>query len=62
MEIILKIHDKEYSISREIDNPDAENVMFAIESLVNKVPGLDADTIEEYVIGWAKDIQNKRLI
>ena len=62
MEIILKIHEKEYSVSREIDNPDADNVMFAIESLVSKVPGLDNDAIEEYVIAWAEEIQNKRLI
>ena len=62
MELILKIHDKEYSISREVDNPDADNVMFAIESLVSEVPGLDNDAIEEYVIGWAEEIQNKRLI
>jgi hypothetical protein len=62
MELILKIHDKEYSISREVDNPDVDNVMFAIESLVNNVPGLDNDAIEEYVIGWAEEIQNKRLI
>lgn len=62
MELILKIDDKEYSVSREVDNPDADNVMFAIESLVNKVPGIDTDAIEEYVIGWAEEIQNKRLI
>jgi hypothetical protein len=62
MELILKIDDKEYSVSREVDNPDADNVMFAIESLVSKVPGIDTDAIEEYVIGWAEEIQNKRLI
>jgi hypothetical protein len=62
MEIILKIQSEEYSISREIDNPDADNVMFAIESLVSKVPGLDNDAIEEYIIAWAEEIQNKRLI
>jgi len=62
MEIILKIQGEEYSVSREIDNPDADNVMFAIESLVSKVPGLDNDAIEEYVIAWAEEIQNKRLI
>ena len=62
MELILKIDDKEYSVSREVDNPDADNVMFAIESLVSKGPGIDTDAIEEYVIGWAEEIQNKRLI
>jgi hypothetical protein len=36
--------------------------MFAIESLVSKVPGLDTDAIEEYIIAWAEEIQNKRLI
>lgn len=62
MELILKIQGEEYSVSREIDNPDTDNVMFAIESLVSKVPGIDTDAIEEYVIGWAEEIQNKRLI
>jgi len=62
MEIILKIQSEEYSISRELDNPDADKVMFAKESLVSKVPGLDTDAIEEYIIAWAEEIQNKRLI
>jgi hypothetical protein len=63
MEIILRINQEEYSTSRDdIDNPDTDNVMFAIESLVSKVPGIDTDAIEEYVIGWAEEIQNKRLI
>lgn len=62
MELTLKIKDKEYSISRELDNPDADNIMFAIESLVSKVPGLDNNAIEEYVIAWAEEIQNKKLI
>jgi len=61
MELILKINEEEYKVSRELDNPDTDNVMYAIESLVSKVPGLDTDAIEDYVIGWAEEIQNKRL-
>ena len=62
MKLILKIKDKEYSISRELDNPDADNIMFAIESLVNQIPEIDTNTVEEYILGWAEEIQNKRLI
>lgn len=62
MKLTLIIKDTEYSISRELDNPDADNIMFAIESLVNQIPELDTDAIEEYILGWAKEIQNKRLI
>ena len=60
MEIILKIGQEEYSISRDIDNPDTDNVMYAIESLVNMVPGLDTTVVEEYILGWAEEIQNKK--
>lgn len=58
MEIILKIDDKEYSVSREIVNPDTDNVMFAIESLVNMLP-LEKELVEQYILGWAEEIKSK---
>lgn len=58
MEIILKIGQEEYSISREIDNPDTDNVMYAIESLVKMAP-LDKHLVDEYILAWAEEIQNR---
>ena len=58
MEIILKIGQEEYSISREIDTPDTDNIMYAIESLVNMLP-LDRNLVDEYILAWAEEIQNK---
>ncbi len=60
MELTLKIKDKEYSISRELDNPDTDNIMFAVESLVNQVP-LDRHMVEEYILAWAEEINNSRI-
>ena len=60
MKLTLKIKDKEYSISRDLDNPDADNIMFAIESLVNQIPELDTNAVEEYILGWAEEIQNSK--
>ena len=60
MELTLKIKDKEYSISRQLDDPDTENIMFALESLVNQVP-LDKSVVEEYILAWAEEISNSRI-
>jgi hypothetical protein len=60
VKLTLKIKDKEYSISRDLDNPDADNIMFAIESLVNQIPELDTNAVEEYILGWAEEIQNSK--
>jgi hypothetical protein len=61
MDIRIKINQEEYKVSRDIDNPDADNVMFAIESLVKTLP-IDQSLVKEYVVAWAEEIQNKRLI
>lgn len=61
MEIILRIGQDELAISMEIDNPDTENIMYAMESLLDRVPGLEVDTVEEYILAWADEIKNKKL-
>ncbi len=58
MEIILKLGQEEYAISRELASTDTDNVMYAIESLINSVP-LDKHVVEEYVLAWAEEIKNK---
>jgi len=58
MEIILRINQEEYSVSRDIDNPDTDNVMFAIECLVNMLP-LEKEIVEQYILGWAEEIKSK---
>ena len=58
MEISLKIKDKEIIVSKKIDDPDTEQIMFAIECLV-KQAGLDKDIVEEYIVAWAEEIQKK---
>lgn len=52
--------DKQHYISRGIDNPDTDNVMYAIESLVKCIPELDQSKVEEYILAWAEEIQNKK--
>jgi hypothetical protein len=59
MELILKINEEEYKVSRELDNPDTDNVMYAIESLVNMVP-LEKELVEQYIVAWAEEIQSKK--
>ena len=59
MEIILKIKDKTYLVSKNISEPDTDNVMYGIESLITSVPELDKKVIEEYVLAWAEEIKNK---
>jgi hypothetical protein len=59
MEIILKIKDKTYLVSKNIGEPDTDNVMYGIESLITSVPELDKKVIEEYVLAWAEEIKNK---
>ena len=59
MELILKIKQEEYKVSRELDNPDTDNVMYAIESLVNMLP-LEKELVEQYILAWAEEIQSKK--
>ena len=61
MEIILKIKDSTYVVAKDIDNPDTDNIMYGIECLVKEVPGISIDVMEEYIIAWAEEIQNKRI-
>lgn len=58
MEIILRINGVEYSVISNTDTPDTDNVMYAIESLIKKVP-LDRYLVNEYIVAWAEEIQNK---
>ncbi len=58
MEIILRINQEEYSVSRDIDNPDTDNVMFAIESLIKQVP-LDKEVLKQYLIEWVEEMKNQ---
>lgn len=58
MEIILRINQEEYSVSRDIDNPDTDNVMFAIESLIKQVP-LDKEILKQYLVEWVEEMKNQ---
>lgn len=58
MEIILRINQEEYSVSRDIDDPDTDNVMFAIECLIKQVP-LDKEVLKQYLIEWVEEMKNQ---
>ena len=58
MEVILRTKEQECIISREIETPDTDNVMYAIELLINKAE-LDRSTVEEYILAWAEEIKIK---
>lgn len=58
MDIILRMNNEEYSVSKNIDNPHTENVMYAIECLIKKAP-LDKEVVEEYIRAWAEEIDKK---
>ena len=59
MEVILKMGQEEFSISRNIDNPDTDNVMYALEMLIEQA-SLDKAKVEEYVLAWAEEIKSKK--
>ena len=50
---------EEFSISRNIDNPDTDNVMYALEMLIEQA-SLDKAKVEEYVLAWAEEIKSKK--
>jgi hypothetical protein len=61
MRIYVIKSGKEYETSIPIADPDTDQVMYMLEKLVG-IMELPEDEVEEYVIGWAEEIQNKRLI
>lgn len=58
MEVILRTKEQECIIYREIETPDTDNVMYAIELLINKAE-LDRSTVEDYILAWAEEIKIK---
>jgi hypothetical protein len=61
MRVYIIKSGKEYEASIPIADPDTDQVMYMLEKLV-KLMELPEDEVEEYVIAWAEEIQNKRLI
>jgi len=61
MRVYIIKSGKEYETSIPEPDPDTDQVMYMLEKVV-KLMELPEDEVEEYVIAWAEEIQNKRLI
>lgn len=59
MEIIIKFAESSFTVSVPIENPDVEQVMFALEKMTEKLP-FSKEDIEEYILAWAEEINTIR--
>ena len=59
MRIVITIGENEYEYTCPAEYPDADQCMFAIESIIRKL-GYPEKEIEEYVLGWAEEINFNR--
>jgi hypothetical protein len=58
MKIYVIKSGKEYELSIPVPDPDTEQVMYLLERLIN-ILELPKNEVDEYVLAWAEEIQNK---
>lgn len=60
MRIYVIKSGKEYELSIPAPDPDTEQVMYLLERLID-VMELPKNEVDEYILAWAEEIQNKSL-
>lgn len=59
MKIVITIGENVYEHESPVEYPDADQLMFAVESIIRKL-GYPEKEIEEYILGWAEEINFNR--
>jgi hypothetical protein len=59
MKMTITIGEEDYVVETPIEYPDADQLMYGIESVINKL-GYPEKDIEVYILEWAKEIKLNR--
>jgi hypothetical protein len=59
MKISVKLAEEQYTVNVPVEDPDVEQFMYALEQVTIR-SGFSERGIEDYILDWAAEINEKR--